>query len=182
MDKFWIGLFARAFNSIPVVRPQDLQCSGTGTIFSKDDIPLKLYGVNTKFKKELTKRCYIALPNGESVEVVSIISDNEALLKNQFTNDASVTQLTALDKDGKRSGSSYKITPYVDQSGMFNEVVSRLTKNKAVGIFPEGLFYLILGGSHDRPNMLPLKPGVAMMVYDYNFRRLKQWFVIPNPL
>jgi glycerol-3-phosphate O-acyltransferase/dihydroxyacetone phosphate acyltransferase len=140
MDRFWIGLFARAFNSIPVVRPQDLQRPGTGTIFSKDGILLKVYGINTKFTKELTERCYIALPNGKSVEVASIISDNEALLKKEFTIDASITQLTASDKDGKRNGSSYKITPYVDQSGMFNEVVSRLMKNKAVGIFPEGLF------------------------------------------
>jgi glycerol-3-phosphate O-acyltransferase / dihydroxyacetone phosphate acyltransferase len=34
-----------------------------------------------------------------------------------------------------------------------------LARNGAVGIFPEG-------GSHDRPEMLPLKAGVAIMALE----------------
>ena len=39
---------------------------------------------------------------------------------------------------------------------MFNKVTERLVQGKCVGIFPEG-------GSHDRPEFLPLKSGVALM-------------------
>jgi glycerol-3-phosphate O-acyltransferase/dihydroxyacetone phosphate acyltransferase len=39
---------------------------------------------------------------------------------------------------------------------MFASVTERLTKGGCIGIFPEG-------GSHDRTDLLPLKPGVALM-------------------
>ncbi len=50
----------------------------------------------------------------------------------------------------------YKIIPKIDQSLMFEKVTHRLCQGDCVGIFPEG-------GSHDRSEMLPLKPGAAIM-------------------
>lgn len=157
MDKFWIGMFARAFNSIPVIRPQDLAQVGIGKIHLSKDNPLKLFGKSTNFTKQMGKRYLITLASGESSEVAEVINHNELLLSREFSSDASITLLTSTDKSGNFVGTEYKITPHVDQSSMFNEVVSRLVKRGAIGIFPEG-------GSHDRPNMLPLKPGVSMMV------------------
>ena len=59
--------------------------------------------------------------------------------------------------DGATSGwSKYRVQPHVDQSAMFDAVHEALYSGKAVGIFPEG-------GSHDRPSLLPLKAGVAVM-------------------
>jgi glycerol-3-phosphate O-acyltransferase/dihydroxyacetone phosphate acyltransferase len=39
---------------------------------------------------------------------------------------------------------------------MFEQVWQELKNNNCIGIFPEG-------GSHDRPNLLPLKAGVCIM-------------------
>jgi glycerol-3-phosphate O-acyltransferase / dihydroxyacetone phosphate acyltransferase len=157
MDKFWIGLFARAFNSIPVVRPQDLTKAGSGCVYMKLNEPLKLMGKGTEFTKSLSPRCQVSLDQGDSAEVLEIVSDTEAILKKPFTNETAIKHLTADDGWGKVPGCKYKVTPHVDQSNMFGEVVARLHRNQTVGIFPEG-------GSHDRPNLLPLKPGVSMMV------------------
>jgi hypothetical protein len=47
MDRFWIGLFGRCFNSIPVERPQDLVKKGEGTIYLDSENPLLLKGFNS---------------------------------------------------------------------------------------------------------------------------------------
>lgn len=57
--------------------------------------------------------------------------------------------------DGKLAGLVFKIAPQIDQSRMF-EAILELLSNGCVGIFPEG-------DSHDRPNLLSLKPGVAII-------------------
>lgn len=53
-------------------------------------------------------------------------------------------------------GLPFKITPHLDQSRVYAAVHSRLHAGGAVGIFPEG-------GSHDQPELLPLKAGVVLM-------------------
>ncbi len=47
MDKFWIGLFARWLNSIPVERPQDLLKTGAGLVFMDPANPLVLRGIGS---------------------------------------------------------------------------------------------------------------------------------------
>jgi glycerol-3-phosphate O-acyltransferase / dihydroxyacetone phosphate acyltransferase len=65
--------------------------------------------------------------------------------------------LSALDSESKTPiGNKFKWTPHVDQSSMFDTVIQRLYEGGSVGIFPEG-------GSHDRCDFLPLKPGCAMV-------------------
>ena len=53
-------------------------------------------------------------------------------------------------------GLAFKALPYVDQHEVYGHVYKRLEENGAIGIFPEG-------GSHDRPDLLPLKAGVSVM-------------------
>ena len=81
------------------------------------------------------------------------------MLQKPFPSDDAVTTLLNLiDEDGVK-GTSFSVIPYVDQKDMFQAVITRLSKDQAVGIFPEG-------GSHDRPEMLPLKAGVAIMALE----------------
>ena len=48
MDRFWIGLFGRCFNSIPVERPQDLVKKGTGLIYVDKENPLIIRGTESR--------------------------------------------------------------------------------------------------------------------------------------
>lgn len=152
MDRFWIGLFARAFNSIPVVRPQDLTVAGSGVILPAEDTKLtrqslnnegnyELRGRDTSFTTQIHPRSHISL-KGESVEVVKIISDTLVYTKKPFVSDAALMLMNAINEDGN-IGSGFKITPHVNQSEMFSEVVSRLHLGQCVGIFPEGIFVVI---------------------------------------
>lgn len=55
-----------------------------------------------------------------------------------------------------QEGTEFKIAPHIDNHIVFQNVFTHLNDGKVLGIFPEG-------GSHDRPDLLPLKPGVAIM-------------------
>jgi glycerol-3-phosphate O-acyltransferase/dihydroxyacetone phosphate acyltransferase len=159
MDKNVIGFFGRSLNSIPVERPQDLIKKGEGTIYIDGSNPLMLRGIDTKFSN-YSGRYTINLPKDVGSSTIStIISDTELLLSKEFEGDKAKALLEQVDTQGNRIGTMYTVTPHVDQSKMFTEVVKRLSRNSAVGIFPEG-------GSHDRPEMLPLKAGVSVMALE----------------
>jgi glycerol-3-phosphate O-acyltransferase / dihydroxyacetone phosphate acyltransferase len=51
---------------------------------------------------------------------------------------------------------AYKVIPKLDQTHVYESVISRLINGQSIGIFPEG-------GSHDRSEMLPIKAGVSIM-------------------
>ncbi|KAI9011720.1 hypothetical protein DFJ74DRAFT_308101 [Hyaloraphidium curvatum] len=53
-------------------------------------------------------------------------------------------------------GSTFRVIPHLDQNAVYSAVHERLGNGGAVGIFPEG-------GSHDQPELLPLKAGVIVM-------------------
>ena len=148
---------ARLFNSIPVERPQDLAKPGPGTIYMDPKDPLIIHGQGTRFT-QLKDRSMLSLAKGGAAPVLKVISDTELKLKKPWEEEAAITLLTLVGADGKR-GTPYKVIPHVDQAKMFQEVTCRLHLGQGVGIFPEG-------GSHDRPELLPLKPGVAMMALE----------------
>lgn len=52
----------------------------------------------------------------------------------------------------------FKILPKVDQSQVFKSVEDVLGSGGTVAMFPEG-------GSHDRPDLLPFKAGIALMTF-----------------
>lgn len=178
MDRMFIGWFARKVGAVPVARAMDLVKPATGTIYLPDPIndPLLVRGVGTKFDtKEVEVGGMLALPtvNGSAAnaEVAQVISAEELRLKKPFKGAAAMQQLTGRDdvdqdgnftnkdfkgvKDGYQ-GTRYKTAPKMDQTQVYDAVFDRLSSGGAVGIFPEG-------GSHDRPELLPLKAGVAIM-------------------
>ena len=59
-------------------------------------------------------------------------------------------------KEKGKNAVSFKYAPKIDNSKVFETVFDHLNTNGCIGIFPEG-------GSHDRPQLLPIKPGVAIM-------------------
>ncbi|KAG5487685.1 hypothetical protein LSCM1_08048 [Leishmania martiniquensis] len=141
-----IGTFGRLFNSVPVVRPQDVPLvagegilvrtqgkviAGAGTHFSrlaKGDV--LIWGVpgNPKCRAQVSR-----ITSDEEVEVtVPIPAEHEV-----------------------HTPTSFKYSVRIDHSEMYAKVYDTLQKNQCIGIFPEG-------GSHDHTSLLPLKAGVAL--------------------
>lgn len=146
-----IGFFSRCQLSIPVVRAQDHLKRATGTITVDSSNPLVIRGSGTKFLTECSQKGLVALPNSLGAsEIVNIISDDELLIKKEFKlNNEKVAMMLA-------EGTSFKVAPKVDRGDVYRLVFEHLHCGRCLGIFPEG-------GSHDRTDLLPLKPGVAVM-------------------
>jgi len=141
-DRPFVGFLARAFNCIPVSRPQDVAVKGNGLVFP--DGTTRLRGEGTQFLTQVDAGAQLVLKGHDPIKIKSIASNTEVELS------AEVPALA----DG--SGMSYKVLPKVDQSKMYDAVYKSLTQGKCLGIFPEG-------GSHDRTDLLPLKAGVAII-------------------
>lgn len=155
----FIGLGARVTGAIPVERAQDLLKSAKGEIFIED---LKdgtvVQGRNTKFTKQCMEKGLIGLPKSLGNAVIAKIeSDTKLYLKKPFQ--INLEQPSENDEEAismLHGGTKFKTAPHVDNHAVFNNVFDHLIKGGALGIFPEG-------GSHDRPSLLPFKPGVAIM-------------------
>jgi glycerol-3-phosphate O-acyltransferase / dihydroxyacetone phosphate acyltransferase len=172
----FIGTLSTAFGSIPVARALDKVKPAKGRIFlpDQDNNPCLVHGVGTSFKSgDFQVGGLIVLPKfgnqTPSTEIGEIISDTEIRLKKPFKTPEAIQALTGNEAPSGRStpsksvngdapsrGCSFKVAPYVDQSKVYDAVFEELDAGGVVGIFPEG-------GSHDRPDLLPLKPGVAIM-------------------
>jgi len=139
MQRRFVGWMIKQFDSIPVVRPEDIAKKGSGTIVVDG---LVVTGTDTKFTAEVQPGSSISLGSAMA-KVDVIVSDTELKLKAPF-------------EEELKEISKYKIVPKVDQEEMYNTVWSCLKEGNCVGIFPEG-------GSHDQPQLLPLKTGVAIM-------------------
>ncbi|KAL2060305.1 hypothetical protein VTL71DRAFT_9700 [Oculimacula yallundae] len=161
MREPYIGTMAGAMGSLPVVRGMDRVKAGKGTIYLPDsEDPTLIRGDSTDFiSPDFMEGGSITLPKtgeraSETQIIAKIIGPTELRLKAPFTPSAT-TQLSRVI-DGKMVGSTFKVAPRIDQNKMFEAVFNELSSNGCVGIFPEG-------GSHDRPNLLPLKPGAAII-------------------
>lgn len=82
------------------------------------------------------------LKNKTSFLIQKIISDTEMILSEKPE-----TEVKNMD---------YMVQPKIDQNEMYMKVWEKLKEGAMVGIFPEG-------GSHDRPDILPLKAGICIM-------------------
>ena len=171
MDRPFIGTMAGAIGSIPVGRALDKVKPGSGKIYlpSPSSDPSLVRGYGTNFEKEAEKGGLVVLPtiNGTAAnaEVLDILGPEELRLKKEFKGDDALRQITGRTESniveitavaGDFEGTSYKTAPKVDQTKVYDAVFARLQRNGCVCIFPEG-------GSHDRTELLPLKPGVAIM-------------------
>jgi len=123
-----------------------LKYNGKGLVYSTDRTTIT--GVNTSFESQLSTRDTITLSNGTSLEVDQVISDTLVNIK--------TPSIEAQIPDSDHEASEFIITPHVNQDSMFAGVYDVLNQGKCVGIFPEG-------GSHDRPELLPLKAGFCLM-------------------
>jgi glycerol-3-phosphate O-acyltransferase/dihydroxyacetone phosphate acyltransferase len=168
----FIGLLARAVGALPVSRAMDNMKPGQGTIYLPDPVnnPTLLRGIDTKFDGpgfEVGGTIALPMINGQShtTDIGGIRGPEEIILKKPFRTKTALYQLTGrrdITEDGKFTGeisdqdlsnfkgSKFKVAPHIDQTKVYNAVFERLNSGGCVGIFPEG-------GSHDRPDLLPLK-------------------------
>lgn len=145
-----VGTFARCAMSIGVVRAQDNLKLAKGKIRVDPDNYQRIIGTNTEFTK-FHQKGLIGLPKSlGNVEIDSIISDTELILRKEFKMQKPEVKATLLN------GTTFKYAPKVNQSRVYHNVFEHLAHDQCIGIFPEG-------GSHDRTDLLPLKAGVAIM-------------------
>lgn len=160
--RLFIGFIARLCRTIPVERAQDLVETREGTIrienFSADNDNLIVIGENTHFEKDAMPKGLVGLPEYlGNAQIEEVISDTKLKLRKPFK----VNFENPSERDEKimrylTNGTLYKLAPHVDNHEVFSEVFNHLNRGRILGIFPEG-------GLHDRPTLLPLKPGVAIM-------------------
>ncbi|KAK6201015.1 Sct2 glycerol-3-phosphate acyltransferase [Scheffersomyces amazonensis] len=151
----FIGTMAMLCGVIPVERPQDLVKPASGKIRVNPDNEIEVIGEGTKFTTECMEKGLVGLPEYlGNVQILSIQDDTHLILKKKFESARPENQ-ARIDKL-LREGTKYKVAPHIDNSVVFKHVFNHLNSGRVLGIFPEG-------GSHDRPDLLPLKPGVAIM-------------------
>lgn len=150
-DKPIIGPLAALVGAVPVSRAMDNTKVVEGTVYLLDpnEDPRLLGGSGTNFDGpgfEVGGSIYLPAINGETqkLDIAEILSAERIVLKAAPTAEAAVQQLS------QPGGTSFKVAPHVDQTDVYNAVFERLRKDGCIGIFPEG-------GSHDRPDLLPLK-------------------------
>lgn len=147
----WMGIWSRWSGAIPVERPQDLLVNKSGNIRYENypEDKLTIIGEGTQFTNYCEPKGLVGIPNsGGNVKIGEIISDTKLKL--------AAPMLKQKGIDALIKGTAFSIAPRIDNHKLFNEVFDSLNKGKCIGIAPEG-------GSHDRPELLDFKPGVAIM-------------------
>lgn len=168
----FVGFLARSAGAVPVARSMDSLQAATGTIYLPDPVnnPTLLRGIGTKFDSppfEVGGTINLPPIKGEAhhAEIGEIKGPEELILKKPFRAKAVLRVLTGRDDvndDGQFTGdesaqdrsefkgTKFKVAKHVDQSAVYNSVFQTINDGGTIGIFPEG-------GSHDRPDLLPLK-------------------------
>lgn len=182
----FIGRLASIMGSVPVARAMDSMKPGKGTIYLPDPVnqPTLLRGVGTDFEAPgIEPHGTIALPTinktSHSSQIAEIHGPEELILRKPFTAKDALFQLTGrkdITEDGQFTGdvvgrnvsgfkgSKFKFAPHVDQTAVYQAVFSRLATGGCVGLFPEG-------GSHDRPDLLPMKGNLHLPCSLYTWRK-----------
>ena len=164
-----VGAFARAMDSVPIARPQDLAFSGLGALLKVQASPppqedagtvaYRLVGNSEcKFTSQLSRGAKITYTSkGTSWvwKVLSVEGDDAMIVALSSTPTAKDMTAEALQETLRADG-AYKILPRGDHDRIFDGVFASLRRGGTVGIFPEG-------GSHDRTDLIDLKPGVALI-------------------
>lgn len=162
----FIGTSAKLCGAIPVERAQDLLKLAQGKIFVDKDDNLKIIGEGTEFTKTVMVKGLLGLPHSlGSAQVQSIEDDTHLTLKKPFK--LAKPEIQEKIDDVLSNGTAYKVAPHIDNNKVFSAVFNHLNSGKVLGIFPEG-------GLHDRPDLLPLKPGVAIMALGAVASQLKE--------
>ncbi|KAF2842087.1 hypothetical protein M501DRAFT_927937 [Patellaria atrata CBS 101060] len=178
MRRRFVGMAAGSLGAVAVGRALDSTKPAKGKVYLPDPVnhPCLIRGIDTNFESsEFMVGGLVVLPSvnntAANAEILEIRGPEELQLKKPFKGAVALRQLTGredIDEDGKIDGTvvtgpadgfqgiNFKVAPKVDQSKVYDAVFERLNQEGCVGIFPEG-------GSHDRTELLPLKPGLAIM-------------------
>lgn len=160
--KWFIGIPARMCGAIPVERAQDLVKPVEGTIsienFGQNNDNLVVLGQNTHFTTDTMAKGLVGLPEFlGNTQIAEVVSDTRLVLKKPFkVNFENPTESDKKIIKRLTEGTEFVAAPHIDNHQVFQSVFDHLNSGKVLGIFPEG-------GLHDRPTLLPLKPGVAIM-------------------
>ena len=178
MRQWAIGTFARLAGAVPVGRAMDSQKPGKGLIYLPDPTndPTLVRGIGTQFDRDTEVGGLLVLPpvenNSASADILEILGPEEVRMKKEFRGEAALKQLTGkgevngedkldgmitVGDAGDFQGTKYKVAPKIDQREVYDAVFQKLNDGGCVGIFPEG-------GSHDRPELLPLKGGLVFLI------------------
>ncbi|KAF7596223.1 hypothetical protein BBP40_002755 [Aspergillus hancockii] len=160
MREPYIGTMAGCMGALPVVRAQDNVKPAPGKIYLPDpeNDPTLVRGKGTDFTDKIfMENGAIILPrvgktSPEQQTIAQIIGPEELRLRKPFKKFETDHPLYG----ALRTGTTFKVAPHIDQKQMFDAVYGELIAGGCIGIFPEG-------GSHDRPSLLPLKAGVAII-------------------
>lgn len=139
-----IGTLSKLAGCIPVHRQEDLKYRGMGMITWNDN-EVFIRGFDTNFTGDLNvgDKLYFGR---EKRSITEVHSDTELVLESPISRPC----------NDKALGEEFWILPKVDLSDTYEAVSTALRFGNSIAIFPEG-------GSHDRTNLLPLKPGVVLM-------------------
>ena len=111
-----VGTFARCAMSIGVVRAQDNLKLAKGKIRVDPDNYQRIIGTNTEFTK-FHQKGLIGLPKSlGNVEIDSIVSDTELILRKEFKMQKPEVKATLLN------GTAFKYAPKVNQSRVYHNV------------------------------------------------------------
>ncbi|CEP60709.1 bifunctional glycerol-3-phosphate/glycerone-phosphate O-acyltransferase GPT2 LALA0_S01e17172g [Lachancea lanzarotensis] len=157
--KRFISLFSKSTGGIPVPRAQDnLELVDASLqIFVEDwnnPTVLKCRVVEGRKSPDLrsrfTAKSLLGLPYFlGNTQIADIPDDETFILAKPFKDTERIHELLS-------KGTNFKYASKIDNTTVFQNVFNHLHSNGCVGIFPEG-------GSHDRPSLLPIKAGVAIM-------------------
>lgn len=163
-----IGAGARMVGAVPVGRALDKTKSVPGRIYlpDPDNDPTLVRGHGTNFEsREYQIGGLLVLPTvkntAANAEILEILGPEEIRIKKPFSGSTAINQITGRARvipDGHAEedvpeefiGTSFRVAPKIDQTGVYDSVFQTLENGGCVGIFPEG-------GSHDRPDLLPFK-------------------------
>jgi len=151
----FVGFLAKAFQCIPVSRPQDNSFRGAGVVHCNGTASLR--GENTQFVAELQRGYQVEIQD-KKFKVKEVVSDVEVTLETETSSSS--------------ESCKYKVLPKVDQMPMYSAVHKSLKRGCCLGIFPEG-------GSHDRTDLIDLKAGVAIIALDAYKQHSMQVPIVP---
>jgi glycerol-3-phosphate O-acyltransferase/dihydroxyacetone phosphate acyltransferase len=156
-----VGSLAKAMGALPVVRAMDKVKQGTGLIYlpCPTEDPCLVFGRHVDFTDATVfmVKGMIILPRqssdtAEQCTIAEILGPTSMRLASPFKHASKSHPLHSKICQGIE----YQVAPYINQADMFNAVYRGLDSGGCIGIFPEG-------GSHDRPSLLPLKAGAAIV-------------------
>ncbi|CCD26246.1 bifunctional glycerol-3-phosphate/glycerone-phosphate O-acyltransferase GPT2 NDAI_0H00720 [Naumovozyma dairenensis CBS 421] len=157
-----VGFFGRCMGSVPVERAQDnlKPVSSNIEIYAPDLINNSTLikgrcrtgeNISPQFTKRFNAKGLLGLPNYLSnAQIAKVVDDETIILSSPFKSSNPKV------REYLEEGTTFKYAKPIDNTQVFQNVFDHLHTKGCVGIFPEG-------GSHDRPSLLPIKAGVAIM-------------------